>query len=219
MSSGNGPRTILSELEASYSGETHRAEGAYDRLNVLDAPHPWTIHRDRGAVAWRFNPQPAPRDQRGAATRRSSDRWRLLRLELFRLPRVAPQRAASRAALRPWAGIPRLRFARKASACAAWRGIAERDAARASVDALRTRISTRHPRRRPNRPTRLTDDSAADTVTSAAIAMRELRQRTAGSLRYWIGRGAGAGTYRQFAIAFRDTLRKAVALAPRLRDR
>src|SRR5215211_1519435 len=103
---------MLSELEASYTGETHRAEGAYDHLNVLDAPHPWTIHRHRGAVAWRFNPQPAPRDQRGAPTRRSSDRWRLLRLEPFRLPRVAPQGAASRAALRPWAGIPRLRFAR-----------------------------------------------------------------------------------------------------------
>src|SRR5215211_8019251 len=82
---------MLSELEASYTGETHRAEGAYDHLNVLDAPHPWTIHRHRGAVAWRFNPQPAPRDQRGAPTRRSSDRWRLLRLEPFRLPRVAPQ--------------------------------------------------------------------------------------------------------------------------------
>jgi hypothetical protein len=94
-------RPTLSQLGASSAGETHRAEGAYDHLNVLDAPHPWTVHRDRGAVAWRFNPQPAARDQRGGATRRRRDRWRLLRLEPFRLLRVAPQRPASRAALRP----------------------------------------------------------------------------------------------------------------------
>ena len=108
-------RPTLAPLGASRAGETHRAERAYDHLNVLDAPHPWTIHRDRGAVAWRLNPQPAPRDQRGGATRRSRDRWRLLRLELLRLLRVAPQHAASRAALRPWAGIPPLALCAKGS--------------------------------------------------------------------------------------------------------
>ena len=97
---GSVSRPTLSQLGASRAGETHRAEWAYDQLNVLDAPHPWTVHRDRGAVAWRLNPQPAPRDQRGGATRRSRDRWRLLRLELFRLLRVAPPRAARRSAPR-----------------------------------------------------------------------------------------------------------------------
>ena len=115
VDSGPVRRPTLSHLGASRAGETHRAEWAYDHLNVLDAPHPWTVHRDRGAVAWRFNPQPAPRDHRGGATRRSRDRWRLLRLDLFRLLRVAPQRAANRAALRPWAEIPRLRSARRAA--------------------------------------------------------------------------------------------------------
>jgi hypothetical protein len=116
VDSGSVSRPTLSQLGASRAGETHRAERAYDHLNVLDAPHPWTVHRDRGAVAWRLNPQPAPRDHRGGATRRSRDRWRLLRLELLALLRVAAQRAASRAAPRPWAGIPRLRFARQGAA-------------------------------------------------------------------------------------------------------
>ena len=115
VDSGPVRRPTLSQLGASRAGETHRAEWAYDHHNVLDAPHPWTVHRDRGAVAWRLNPQPAPRDQRGGATRRSRDRWRLLRLELVTLLRAAPQRTASRPALRPGAGIPRLRFARIAA--------------------------------------------------------------------------------------------------------